>query len=51
MIKHQFSHAKRNKSRANYKQAEYIEERRQMMKVWADEIDAQIMVADAPDLF
>jgi hypothetical protein len=40
LIKRQFSHAKRNKARASYNQAEYVEERRQMMKAWADEIDA-----------
>lgn len=40
VIKRQLAHAKRNKARANYNQAEYFEERRQMMKAWADEIDA-----------
>ncbi|GGU58346.1 hypothetical protein GCM10009504_14090 [Pseudomonas laurentiana] len=40
VIKRQLAHAKRNKARANYNQAEYIEERCEMMKAWADEIDA-----------
>ncbi len=44
VIKRQLAHAEINKVRANYNQAEYMEERRQMMQAWADEIDAQVMV-------
>lgn len=40
VIERQLAHAERNKVRASYNQAEYLEERRQMMQAWADMIDA-----------
>jgi len=39
VIERQLAHAERNKVRASYNQAEYLEERRQMMQAWADNID------------
>ena len=35
-MERQLAHAERNKVRASYNQAEYLEERRQMMQAWAD---------------
>lgn len=43
VIERQLAHAERNKVRASYNQAEYLEERRQMMQAWADEVDAQVV--------
>jgi integrase len=40
LIERQLAHAERNKSRASYNQAEYLEERRAMMQQWANMIDA-----------
>jgi integrase len=40
VIERQLAHAERNKVRASYNQAEYMEERRSMMQQWADFIDA-----------
>jgi integrase len=39
VIERQLAHAERNKVRASYNQAEYMEERRSMMQQWADFID------------
>lgn len=39
-IERQLSHAESNKVRAAYNRAEYMEERRSMMKWWADYIDS-----------
>lgn len=39
VIERQLPHAERNKVRASYNQFEYLEERRQMMQAWADEIE------------
>lgn len=39
VIERQLAHAERNKVRASYNQAEYMEERRKMMQEWADLID------------
>lgn len=39
VIERQLAHAERNKVRATYNQAEYLEERRAMMQQWADIID------------
>jgi integrase len=36
VIERQLAHAERNKVRASYNQAEYLEERRDMMQQWAD---------------
>lgn len=36
VIERQLAHKERNKVRASYNQAEYLEERRKMMQVWAD---------------
>ena len=41
VIERQLAHAERNKVRASYNQADYLDERRQMMQTWADFIDAQ----------
>lgn len=43
VIERQLAHAERNKVRASYNQAEYLEERRQMMQAWADKIDSAIV--------
>ena len=39
VIERQLAHAERNKVRASYNRAEYLEERRAMMQQWADLID------------
>ena len=39
VIERQLAHAERNKVRASYNQAQYLEERRAMMQQWADLID------------
>ena len=39
VIERQLAHAERNKVRASYNQAEYLEERRVMMQKWANLID------------
>lgn len=39
VIERQLAHAERNKVRASYNQAEYLEERRAMMQQWADLAD------------
>ena len=46
VIEHQLSHVERNKTKASYNQAGYLEERRQMMQAWADLID-QMTKADS----
>ena len=43
VIERQLAHAERNKVRASYNQADYLDERRQMMQAWADFIDDQAM--------
>lgn len=40
VIERQLAHAERNKTRASYNRAEYLEERRAMLQQWADLIDA-----------
>lgn len=40
IIERQLAHAERNKVRASYNQALYLEERRKMMQWWADYLDA-----------
>lgn len=39
VIERQLAHAERNKVRASYNHAEYLEERRAMMQQWADMVD------------
>jgi integrase len=39
VIERQLAHQERNKVRASYNQAEYLEERRAMMQQWADMVD------------
>ncbi len=39
VIERQLAHKERNKVRASYNQAEYLEERREMMQQWADMVD------------
>ena len=39
VIEHQLSHVERNKTKAAYNRAGYLEERRQMMQAWADYLD------------
>ena len=41
VIERQLAHAERDKVRASYNQADYLDERRKMMQTWADFIDAQ----------
>jgi integrase len=40
VIDRQLSHVERNKTKASYNHAEYIDERRDMMQWWADMLDA-----------
>jgi len=40
VIERQLAHAERNKVRAAYNRAQYLEERRKMMQAWADYLDA-----------
>jgi integrase len=46
VIERQLAHKERNAVRASYNQAQYLEERRQMMQVWADHIDSLAAGAD-----
>ncbi|MFD2448811.1 tyrosine-type recombinase/integrase [Vogesella fluminis] len=41
IIERQLAHAERNKVRAAYHRAEYLDERRKLMQWWADFLDAQ----------
>ena len=41
VIERQLAHADRDKTRASYNQADYLDERRQMMQTWANFLDAQ----------
>jgi integrase len=40
VIEHQLSHVERNKTKASYNRAGYLDERRDMMQSWADLLDA-----------
>jgi hypothetical protein len=40
LIELQLAHAERNKVRAAYNRAQQLDERRKMMKAWADYLDA-----------
>ncbi len=42
VIERQLAHKERNRVRASYNQAEYLEERRLMMQKWADMIDEMV---------
>jgi len=42
VIEHQLSHVERNKTKAAYNQAGYLEERREMMQFWANYLDSQM---------
>jgi len=44
VIERQLSHIERNRVRASYNRAEYMEERRQMLQWWADFIDKPVNV-------
>ncbi|MGE4657626.1 MAG: integrase, partial [Gammaproteobacteria bacterium] len=51
VIERQLAHTERNKVRASYNRAEYLEERRDMMQVWANYLDKlRIKADDAPIL-
>jgi hypothetical protein len=39
VIARQLAHSQRNKSRASYNRAEYLDERRAMMQIWAEYLD------------
>jgi integrase len=39
VIERQLAHVERNKVRAAYNRAEYLDQRRQMMQAWADYLD------------
>lgn len=41
VIERQLAHAERDKVRASYNQADYLDERRHMMQTWGDFLDAQ----------
>jgi hypothetical protein len=43
VIERQLPRAERNKVRASYNKAEYLEERRQVMQAWADMVDALVV--------
>lgn len=45
VIDRQLSHKERNQTRANYNQAEYLNERRSLMQFWADIIDEMLKTA------
>ena len=40
VIERQLAHKERNKTRASYNQAEYLDDRRKMMQQWANMVDA-----------
>ena len=40
MIERQLAHQERNKIRAAYNKASYLEDRTKMMQAWADQVDA-----------
>jgi hypothetical protein len=40
VIERQLAHAERNKVRAAYNRAQYMDERKRMMQAWADYLDA-----------
>ena len=42
VIEHQLSHIERNKTKAAYNQAGYVEERREMMQFWASYLDSKM---------
>jgi integrase len=42
VIEKQLAHTERNKIRSTYNKATYLQERRQMMQVWADHLDAVV---------
>ncbi len=46
VIEKQLDHSERNKTRASYNHAEYLEERRAMMQEWANYLDVLKTVAD-----
>ena len=50
VIERQLAHAERNRIRAAYNRAEYLEERRQLMQHWANYLDAMASGAAAPPL-
>jgi hypothetical protein len=39
VIEHQLAHVERNKTKAAYNRAGYLEERRQMMQAWANQLE------------
>jgi integrase len=41
VIERQLAHAERNKTRASYNQAVYLEERRKMMQQWANMLETR----------
>ena len=45
VIERQLAHSERNKVRASYNQAEYMDERRTMMQNWADMVDTMMLSA------
>lgn len=50
VIERQLAHTERNKDRASYNQAEYLEERRQMMQVWLTKLMLKLLRMEALDL-
>ncbi|MGH8396836.1 MAG: tyrosine-type recombinase/integrase [Gammaproteobacteria bacterium] len=51
VIERQLAHGERNKVRAAYNRAQYLEERRGMMQTWADQLDILSKAADVVPLF
>jgi integrase len=43
VIESQLAHQERSRTRASYNQAEYLQERREMMQAWADLIDSLVV--------
>lgn len=50
VIERQLAHKERNKVRASYNQAEYLDERRQLMQQWADYLDSMTSGASVTPL-
>jgi integrase len=48
VIERQLAHKERNKTRASYNHAEYLQERRVLMQYWADSIDEIRRTAKLP---
>lgn len=50
VIERQLAHAERNKVRAAYNRAQYLDERKRMMQAWADHLDGLRQGSDVVDI-